>query len=218
MEDSYIIWLYVPDLSFKNRGSRKQFLSIQEFRENLAMHKALKKSLLEDEAAKQKESWWRNYGKRIDCKYQMNFLYLNIQIKITIQIVGIIVKDKHKNFYFKNDGHGPKLRSRHSPLALGTLVWSTWSEASSCSILWASETTGSTKKKKKRSVWEFLLLHILASIWCCHCFNSNYRGPRGRREKERVWENFWRDYGWKFPQHGKANSQSNPRGTESHIG
>ena len=145
MEDSYIIWLYVPDLSFKNRGSRKQFLSIQEFRENLAMHKALKKSLLEDEAAKQKESWWRNYGKRIDCKYQMNFLYLNIQIKITIQIVGIIVKDKHKNFYFKNDGHGPKLRSRHSPLALGTLVWSTWSEASSCSILWASETTGSTK-------------------------------------------------------------------------
>ena len=135
------------------------------------MHKALKKSLLEDEAAKQKESWWRNYGKRIDCKYQMNFLYLNIQIKITIQSVGIIVKDKHKNFYFKNDGHGPKLRSRHSPLALGTLVWSTWSEASSCSILWTSETTGSTKVGVgERSVWEFLLLHIRASIWCCQCF------------------------------------------------
>ena len=35
----------------------------------------------------------------------------------------------------------------------------------------------------------------------------NYRGPRRRREKERVWENFWRDYGWKFPQHEKENSQ-----------
>ena len=112
--------------------------------------------------------------------------------------------------------HGPKLGSRHSPLALGTLVWCPWCEASSCRMLWASETAGSTKEKK-RSVWEFLLLHILASIWCCHCFNSNYRGPRGRREKERVWENFWRDYGWKFPQHGNANSQSNPRGTKSPI-
>ena len=29
----------------------------------------------------------------------------------------------------------------------------------------------------------------------------NYRSPR-RREKERVWENFWRDYSWKFSQHG----------------
>ena len=45
----------------------------------------------------------------------------------------------------------------------------------------------------------------------------NYRGPRRRREKERVWENFWRDYNWKFPQHGKGNSQSSPRGTKSPI-
>ena len=44
----------------------------------------------------------------------------------------------------------------------------------------------------------------------------NYRGPR-RREKERVWENFWRDYSWKFPQHGKGNSQSSPRGTKGPI-
>ena len=44
----------------------------------------------------------------------------------------------------------------------------------------------------------------------------NYRGPR-RREKERVWENFWRDYSWKFPQHAKGNSQSNPRGIKSPI-
>ena len=34
----------------------------------------------------------------------------------------------------------------------------------------------------------------------------NYRGPR-RREKERVWENFWSDCSWKFPQHAKGNSQ-----------
>ena len=36
--------------------------------------------------------------------------------------------------------------------------------------------------------------------------HSNYRGPR-RRAKERVWEHFWRDYSWKFPQQGKGNSQ-----------
>ena len=35
----------------------------------------------------------------------------------------------------------------------------------------------------------------------------NYRGPRRRRKKERVWEIFWRDYSWKFLQHGKGNSQ-----------
>ena len=46
--------------------------------------------------------------------------------------------------------------------------------------------------------------------------HSNYRGPR-RREKERVWENFWRDYSWKLPQHGKGNSQSSPRGRKSPI-
>ena len=45
--------------------------------------------------------------------------------------------------------------------------------------------------------------------------HSNYRGPRRRREKERVWEKFLRDYSWKFPQHGKGNSQSRPRGTKS---
>ena len=36
-------------------------------------------------------------------------------------------------------------------------------------------------------------------------------------EKKRVWENFWRDYSWKIPQHGKGNSQSNPRGTKSPL-
>ena len=36
-------------------------------------------------------------------------------------------------------------------------------------------------------------------------------------EKKRVWENFWRDYSWKFPQHGKGDGQSSPRGTKSPI-
>ena len=29
----------------------------------------------------------------------------------------------------------------------------------------------------------------------------------GVPEKERIWENFLRDYSWKFPQHGKENIQ-----------
>ena len=41
-------------------------------------------------------------------------------------------------------------------------------------------------------------------------------GPR-RREKERVWENFWRDYSWKFLQHGRGNSQPSPRDTKIPI-
>ena len=37
------------------------------------------------------------------------------------------------------------------------------------------------------------------------------------QKKKRVWENFWRDYSWKFPQHGKGNTQLSPRGTKSPI-
>ena len=51
--------------------------------------------------------------------------------------------------------------------------------------------------------------------------HSNYRdsrGPRRRREKERVQEIFWRDHSWKSPQHEKGNSQCSPRDTESHTG
>ena len=50
-----------------------------------------------------------------------------------------------------------------------------------------------------------------------HHQHLNYRGPGRRSRKERVWENFRRDYSWKFPQHGKGNSQSNPRGTKSSM-
>ena len=46
----------------------------------------------------------------------------------------------------------------------------------------------------------------------------NYSGPRRRWEKKRVWENFWRNYySWKFPQHGKGNCQSSPRGAKHPI-
>ena len=45
----------------------------------------------------------------------------------------------------------------------------------------------------------------------------NYKGPRRRREKERIWENFGRDYSWKFAQHGKGNSQSSLRGAKSSV-
>ena len=41
--------------------------------------------------------------------------------------------------------------------------------------------------------------------------------PEEEEKKERVWENFWREYSWKFPQHGKGNSQLSPRGTKSPI-
>ena len=47
--------------------------------------------------------------------------------------------------------------------------------------------------------------------------HSNYRGPRRRSEKEKIWENVWRDYSWNISQHGKENSQSSPRGTKSSI-
>ena len=38
-----------------------------------------------------------------------------------------------------------------------------------------------------------------------------------RRKEERLWENFWRNYILKFPQHGKGNSQLSPTGTKSPI-
>ena len=37
---------------------------------------------------------------------------------------------------------------------------------------------------------------------CDNTKRTNIRiigGPRRRREKERVWENIWRDYSWKLP-------------------
>ena len=49
------------------------------------------------------------------------------------------------------------------------------------------------------------------------CTNIWIIGSQKGRGKERVWGNFWRDYNWKLPQHGKRNSQSSPRGWKSPI-
>ena len=46
---------------------------------------------------------------------------------------------------------------------------------------------------------------------------DNIKSLRRRREKESVWENFWRDYSLIFSQHGKGNSQSSPRGKKRPI-
>ena len=66
-------------------------------------------------------------------------------------------------------------------------------------------------KRMKRT--EDSLRHLWDNIKCTNI----QRGPRKIREKERVWENFWRDYSGKFPQHGKGNSQSRPRGAKNPI-
>ena len=41
--------------------------------------------------------------------------------------------------------------------------------------------------------------------------------PEEDEKKKGYEEKFWRDYSWKFPQHGKGNGQSSPRGTKSPI-
>jgi len=37
------------------------------------------------------------------------------------------------------------------------------------------------------------------------------------KEKKKGYEKIFEDYSWKFPQHGKGNSQSLPRGAKSPI-
>ena len=41
--------------------------------------------------------------------------------------------------------------------------------------------------------------------------------PEEEEKKKGYEKKFWRDYIWKFPQHGKGNSQLSPRGTKSPI-
>ena len=49
------------------------------------------------------------------------------------------------------------------------------------------------------------------------CTNTWIIGIPEEEEKKKGMRNFWRDYSWKFPQHGKGNSQSSPRGAKSPI-
>ena len=79
------------------------------------------------------------------------------------------------------------------------------------------EITSEEQNKVKRIKKNWGLSQRLLGQYQTHQ-HLNYKNSRKWKGKERVWENFWKDYTWKFPQHGKGNSQSNPRGTQSHIG
>ena len=75
-----------------------------------------------------------------------------------------------------------------------------------------SEEQNKVKRMKRtedslRDLWNNIKCTNIWIIW----------GPRRRRENKGVWENFWGDDSWKFPQHGKGNSPSSPRGTKSPI-
>ena len=48
--------------------------------------------------------------------------------------------------------------------------------------------------------------------------NIQIIGVPEEEEKKKGYEKIFGNYSWKFPQHGKGNSQSSPRGTESHTG
>ena len=62
------------------------------------------------------------------------------------------------------------------------------------------------KRAENRDLWDNV-----------KCTNIRIIGVTEEQKKVSMWENFWWDYGWKFPQHGKRNSQSNPRRTKSTI-
>ena len=50
------------------------------------------------------------------------------------------------------------------------------------------------------------------------CTNIWIIGVPEEEEKKKGYEKiFEEDYSWKFPQHGKGNSQSSPRGTKSPV-
>ena len=49
------------------------------------------------------------------------------------------------------------------------------------------------------------------------CTNVWVIGVPEKEEKKKGTEKFWRNYNWKLPQHGKENSQSSPRSTESPL-
>ena len=86
---------------------------------------------------------------------------------------------------------------------------------------WSSElevkmveiTSEKQNKVKRMKRTEDSLRDLWDNIKCTNI--RSIRGPRRRREKERIWKKFCRDDSWKFPQHGKGNSQSSPRGIKN---
>ena len=68
-------------------------------------------------------------------------------------------------------------------------------------------------KVKRMKITENSLKELWVNI---KCTNIRIYGSQ-KKHKERVWENFWRNYSWKSHQHGKGNSQSSPRGIKSSI-
>ena len=50
------------------------------------------------------------------------------------------------------------------------------------------------------------------------CINIRIIDVPGGEERERTWENIWRDNSWKIPWHGKGNNQQTPESTESQVG
>ena len=74
-------------------------------------------------------------------------------------------------------------------------------------------TSEEQNKVKRMKITEDSLKELWVNI---KCTNIRIIGVP-ENSKERVWENFWRNYSWKFHQNGKGNSQSSPRGTKSPI-
>ena len=70
-------------------------------------------------------------------------------------------------------------------------------------------------KRMKRT--EDSLTDLWDNIKCTNIRIIGIPEEEEEKKKKRIWESFWRDYGWKFPQHGKGNNQWSPRGTKSPI-
>ena len=68
---------------------------------------------------------------------------------------------------------------------------------------------GKRIKRIEDSLWDLWDNGKCTKIWVIGI-------PEEEGKKERHWEIFWRNYSWKFPQHGKGNSQSSPRSVVSY--